>query len=225
MKSYLLTRTFAVATGALLFSAGAAWAELNITVLTTNGTLTWTNSYTNANYRVESATTLAGPWVPVTNLSFVRGSNNVSVQVQTPFSLPLSLYRVVWTDAPPAQPLGTWVYDGYDPSGGLVVTGLVSITASNPWNAMCEFSLIDPTTRTSHPTGSSGINNLVFDSANRLNLQFPDPAFQKDQVGLSGQMVLDEFWGYWSYKETWISLYGPGWVSTVSGRFSARRQN
>jgi hypothetical protein len=86
-------------------------------------------------------------------------------------------------------------------------------------------SLIDPVTRTTHPTGSSGINNLTFDSANRLNLQFAASAFQKDNVVLSGQMAKDEFWGYWSYRETWISLYGPGWVSIVSGRFSASRQN
>ena len=225
MKRSLPINTLAVVTGALLLHAPSASAELDIVSLTTNGVMTWTNTYTNANYRIESAPTLAGPWVAVTNVSVVQNSNQLSAQLQTPFSSPISLYRVVWTDAPPAQPLGSWVYHGFDPGGALVVTGLVSITASNPWNAMCEFSLIDQSTRTAHPTGSSGINDLVFDGDNRVALQFTPAAFQKDNFKLSGQMVLDEFWGNWSYTETWISLNGPGWTSIVSGRFSARRQN
>src|SRR5262245_53102402 len=98
---------------ALCFAVQPVLGELNITTLTASGALTWTNSYTNANYRIDAAVSLAGPWVPMTNLSLIQGPDHqVSVQLPTPFSLPFALYRVVWTDAPPAQPLGTWIYQG-----------------------------------------------------------------------------------------------------------------
>ena len=211
---------------ALILTACQAGAELNITTLTTNGTLTWTNTYTNANYRLESSATLNGPWLPVNNLSFSPGPNHqVSVQLSAPLTRPLAFYRVVWTDAPPAQPIGTWLYQGFDPTGALVVTGLVSITASNPVAGTCIFNALDTNAPPAHPVGSGDFNNGALSSANMLNIPLPTAAFLQNNVQLSGQMVLDEYWGYWSYLEFFINLDGRAWTVPVNGRFSARRQN
>lgn len=213
-------------TGAILFMPSLVWAELNITALTANGTLTWTNTYTNANYRMESAATLSGPWLPMNNLSLIHGPDHqVSVQIPPPLTLPLSFYRVVWTDAPPAQPVGTWIYQGFDPSGALVVTGLVSITASNPVAGTCFFQALITNPPPAHPVGSGDFNNGLLSSPNLVNIPLPTAAFLQNNVQLSGQMVLDEYWGYWSYLEFFINLDGRAWTVPVSGRFSARRQN
>jgi len=199
-------------------------AELNITGLTKDGTLTWTNAYTNVLYQVEAATRLAGPWTPITNLSFTPGPNNqVSAQIQPPSYF--SLYRVVWTDAPPAQPLGAWVYQGFDPNGALVVTGLVSITASNPWTGMCVFQPATAAPKFVHPVGSAGFVSGVLETPNKLNVPFAPVAFWKDDFALSGQMVGDEYWGRWSYTEMYLNLNGGSWTVPMSGRFSARRQH
>ena len=206
--------------------APAALAELGIVALTSNGTLTWTNYYTNANYRIESAPTLAGPWAPITNLSLVRGPNHeISVQIQTPFSLPLSLYRVVWTDAPPAQPVGTWVYQAFDGSGALVVTGFVTIATSNPFTGSCVFQSATTNPRPPHPVGSGDFNSGLLETPNKLTILLPTAAFLQDDFSLSGQMVVDEYWGNWSYTEFYINLGGRSWTAPVGARFSARRQN
>ncbi|HTL59085.1 MAG TPA: hypothetical protein VL361_25655 [Candidatus Limnocylindrales bacterium] len=210
---------------ALCLTPPAVVAELNITAFTPNGTLTWTNSDTNANYRVEAATSLAGPWVPMTNLSLIQGPNQqVSVQVPTPLVQPVWLYRVVWTDAPSAQPLGTWVYQGFDPASALVVTGLVSITASNPISGTCVFQSATSDLYPKHPVGTAFFNGQL-ERPNKLIIPFPGTTFMRDNVSLSGQMVRDEFWGYWSYTEYWVNIAGPGGSFVMSGRFSARRQN
>jgi len=203
-----------------------ASAELNITALTTSGTLTWTNTYTNANYRIESAATPSGPWLPVNNLNLTQGPNNqVSVRIPSALTLPVSFYRVVWTDAPPAQPVGTWIYQGFDPTGALVVTGLVTITASNPVAGTCLFQALATNPPPAHPVGSGDFNSGALVSPNRLNIPLPTVAFLQNNVQLSGQMDLDEYWGYWSYIEFFINLDGQGWTVPVSGRFTARRQN
>jgi hypothetical protein len=75
-----------------------AWAaELAITSLTSDGSLTWTNSVSNATYRVEWAGTATGPWQrfdALTNLSSIAATN-VVVTVQVPM-----YYRFAWLDAP-----------------------------------------------------------------------------------------------------------------------------
>jgi len=215
--------SFPLVASVVLLLPSLASAELGIIGLTKDGTLTWTNSYTNAHYQVE-ATTLAGHWLAVSNLSIIQGPDHqVSTQIQPLLSF--SLYRVVWTDAPPAQPVGTWVYHGCDPSGALVVTGLVSITTSNPLSGMCVFQSVSPAPKLAHPVGSAGFSGGVLETPNKLSLPFGPTAFLKDNFALSGQMVMDEYWGYWSYTDYWISLNGPGGPFQVSGRFSARRQH
>ena len=94
--------------------------QVVITSFNTNGVLTWTNTVSNATYRVEWAGSPTGPWQTfdaLTNLSLLSAtSNSVTVKVPT-------FYRVVWLDPPPPQPDGTWEYQAYDDQGVLVVTG------------------------------------------------------------------------------------------------------
>lgn len=102
-------------------------AELPVVSLGGNGVLTWTNSVSNATYRVEWASSPAGPWQQfsvLTNLDFIKASNT-TVQLFVPM-----FYRVVWTDAPVPQPAGEWLFNGYSFAGSLVLTGMVTITNS-----------------------------------------------------------------------------------------------
>jgi len=80
-----------------------ASAQVTIDCLNRNGELTWTNSVSNATYRVEWAGSLAGAWQPfsvLTNSDSVTAANT-SVTVTVPM-----FYRVVWTDPPAPQPVG-----------------------------------------------------------------------------------------------------------------------
>ncbi|HVV71839.1 MAG TPA: hypothetical protein VHI52_10130, partial [Verrucomicrobiae bacterium] len=125
------------ATLLLLISGSLAWsaaaADLFIESLNRDGRLTWTNSVSNATYRVEWSGSLSGPWNDfntLTNLNSLAATNT-RVSVRVPM-----FYRVVWTDPPAPQPSGRWLFSGYDSSDMLVATGLVIIasvnTATNP---------------------------------------------------------------------------------------------
>ena len=101
-----------------LLAIAVSAADVTITSLDCHGQLTWTNTVSNATYRVEWASSATGPWQQfeaLTNLSRVQASNT-TVTVTVPM-----FYRVVWTDAPP-QP-GRFVYQGFNPEGILLVTG------------------------------------------------------------------------------------------------------
>jgi len=96
--------------------AVVACAQMVITSLEKNGNLTWTNSVSNATYRVEWASSVTGPWQKfdaLTNLSLLSATSP-AVTVKVPM-----LYRVVWLDPP--MPVGVWDYWGYDYHGGILV--------------------------------------------------------------------------------------------------------
>ena len=79
--------------------------QLVISSLNQNGQLTWTNAVSNANYRVEWASSATGAWHGfelLTNLSSITATGE-SVTVQVPM-----FYRVVWTDAPRTPELTTF---------------------------------------------------------------------------------------------------------------------
>src|SRR6266508_627050 len=106
-----------------------------ITSLNRNGELTWTNSVSNATYRVEWASSAEGPWNKfdvLTNLTLLSATSNV-VTVKVPM-----FYRVAWLDA--AAHAGTYNYSGYDAQGSLVVTGRLVLSAeTNPLTGLWVF--------------------------------------------------------------------------------------
>ena len=190
-----------------------------------DGVLTWTNSVSNAVYRIESAPSLGGPWTTLTNLGLIDASNRqVTVQLPPPGTQRLELFRVVWADAPPAQPIGNWEYRGFDPSGGLTVTGLVSVVASNPVSGSCTIQATGPDPHPRHPVGAGSFTSGVILGSNKAQLPLPT-GFSVDNFRLSGQIALDEYWGWWSYTDIVINLSGRSQIVTVSGRFSARRRD
>jgi len=198
-------------------------AELAITEFHPDGALSWTNSVSNAVYRIESAPALTGPWDAVTNLGWLQASNQqVTVKLRSSGAQQMEFFHVVWADAPPAQPVGVWQYRGFDPGGGLAVTGLVSIAATNPMTGTCSFQAAGAGPHPGHPVGSGSFMNGVVFSPNKVQIPLP-MGFFADNFQLSGQMALDEFWGSWSYTDSLIDLSGRSRVVTISGRFSARR--
>ena len=207
--------------------AHAAWAELGITSFTRNGTLTWTNSVSDAIYRVESAASLAGPWSAVAGMESIRSSNlQVTVELGTPSPESMKLYRVIWTNAPPAQPIGTWMYYGFEGTS-LVVTGLLSISATNPVVGDCQFGAVSNSNQTKHPVGSASFNGSM---PTPNVVMIPDIALQNNggpAIGypsLRGQMALEEYCGTWWYNDFYIDTMGHTRIIVRSGKFSARRE-
>ena len=199
-------------------------AELAITTFESDGLLTWTNSTSSAIYRIESAPSLAGPWSTFSTFSSIQASNQqVVIQLPPPGSQPLQLFRVLWTDAPPAEPEGTWEYFGFDSDGGLSVTGLVSIATSDPMSGTVIFQALGANPHPRHPVGSSAILDGTVLGSNEVKIPFPT-AFSRDDFRLDGQMTSDDYWGWWSYTDIWIDLSGRSGIVTISGRFSARRR-
>ncbi len=71
--------------------------DLNITAFHSNGVLTWSNRVSNAQYRVEWATTPTNPWqtnAPVFDISATSYVTSIDVPMY---------YRVVWVDSPPVR--------------------------------------------------------------------------------------------------------------------------
>ena len=71
--------------------------DLHITAFHSNGVLTWSNRVSNAQYRVEWATTPTNPWqtnAPVFDI--------ISTSSVTSIDVPM-YYRVVWIDPPPVR--------------------------------------------------------------------------------------------------------------------------
>jgi hypothetical protein len=191
-------------------------AEVGIIQFGLNGSLSWTNATANASYRVEAATNFSGPWIEVTN---VNGSAaTVAVQLNGALNLTNEFFRVVWTNPPPAQVLGEWIYEGFDPNGQLAVTGLVTFAQSSPIAGTAAFTSLGAQFK--HPKGSGSFNNGTTISANRIGIDLP----MAQSFSLTGQMVLDEFAGTWTYLSFTISFSGESQIIRYTGRFSARRK-
>jgi len=173
----------------------AAWAgDLAITSLTSDGSLTWTNSVTNATYRVEWTSTAQGPWQrfdALTNLSSVTATSRL-VTVQVPM-----LYRVVWLDAP--QHAGTYQYSGYEGWGGLVITGLITLSAqTNPVTGNWSLRQVgEPIGPIGPQIGEGELRGSLSGSQLAADL---NPGWADNNVFLNGQLTGNTWTGLWSYS-------------------------
>lgn len=101
-KQRAVTRIAAYLIAVTVLVGSHSTAQLRVTSLTPGGELTWTNSVSNARYRVEWAASPGGTWQPFeafTNLNSIRVTN-ASVTVQLPPVQEARYYRVIWSDAP-----------------------------------------------------------------------------------------------------------------------------
>jgi len=99
-------KTMIILTGTLVLGVSLCCAQLRIAQFGAAGHLTWTNAVGNAAYRVEFAPAFKGPYRTLTNVVSTAFTN--SIQLGPVPRSSFGFYRVVWTDAPPAAPLGTW---------------------------------------------------------------------------------------------------------------------
>jgi hypothetical protein len=199
--------------GTLVSAASAA--DLVIQSLDRNGQLTWTNSVSNATYRVEWAGSLSGPWRDfreLTNLSSFAASNT-SVTVTVPM-----FYRVVWTDAPAPQPAGTWLFNGYDSFGSLAVTGrlsqAVSAFATNTFQGDWAFGSIKDGTNGPALCWSGGAAASLWRF--ELSVSLDGCGLAEGAYWLEGTLLGDVYSGTW---------YSSGIVLNPVGRFVARRES
>jgi hypothetical protein len=192
-----------------------ASAQVTIDSLNRNGELTWTNSVSNATYRVEWAGSLAGPWQPfsvLTNLDSITASNT-SVTVTVPM-----FYRVVWTDPPVPQPVGDWEFKGYDASGTLVVTGLVSIPTGYLTNAgFWSFDSVPNGTNTwsISPCSAGEAWASLWQFCLSVLLRGPGCGVE-GAFFLGGTLLGDQYSGTW---------YVEGFFANPVGHFVAHRQS
>ncbi len=114
--------------------------------------LSWTNSVSNGVYQVQSLAQ-SGSWTTLTNLISNSTSNSVTVVMPSSSS---AIYRIAWIDAPPAEPVGTWEYTGFESDGSLSVTGLVTVTATNPLSGTLAFQPVAAPHTRFHPVGQAG---------------------------------------------------------------------
>ena len=173
----------------------AAWgADLTITSFTSDGNLAWTNSVSNATYRVEWASTAQGPWQrfdALTNLSSVTATSRL-VTVHVPM-----LYRVVWIDAP--QHAGTYRYSGYEDAGGLVITGRITLSAqTNPVTGEWSLRQVgEPIGPIGPQIGEGVLRGSLSGSQLAADL---NPGWADNNVFLNGQLTGNTWTGLWSYS-------------------------
>jgi len=173
----------------------AAWgADLTITSFTSDGNLTWTNSVSNATYRVEWTSTAQSPWQrfdALTNLSSVTATSRL-VTVQVPM-----LYRVVWIDAP--QHAGTYRYSGYEDGSGLVITGRITLSAqTNPVTGNWSLRQVgEPIGPIGPQIGEGQLRGSL--SGSRLAVDL-NPGWADNNVFLNGELTANTWTGLWTYS-------------------------
>ena len=190
-------------------------AELVITSFNPNGELTWTNSVSNATYRVEWAGSATGPWTnfdALTNLTLLSATNN-SVTVEVPM-----FYRVVWSDAPAYA--GTYELREYDLEGSLVVTGRLYLSGTG-----ASFR----GTKDLRPVGNYSTNDIgpqlgagtvggAFGGSYPYMTLGLDPGFNDNNVNLSGYLVGNTYLGSWA----WTMFTA---IPLAQGTFTATKLN
>jgi len=200
-----------------LLVTSAVVPQVVIESLDRNGNLTWTNSVSNATYRVEWTSSPTGVWQDfnaLTNLLSLHATSTV-VTVQVPM-----LYRVVWTDAPPPDPAGQWRYSAYDLAGNtLYATGRISLWWTNVawmtnktiWGNW-EFENVGKVPVAVHPFGHGQLGAWGYTGGDFLTLMTAD-AFD-DNLYLYGSLSGNTYRGDWE----WI-----GWGVLGRGKFAAEK--
>lgn len=207
-----------------VIGGGMAVAQLRVTSFSPNGDLTWTNSVTNAVYRLQWATNPSGPWNPFTtptNLNSIQAhSNRVTVNVPIAGGADPQFLRPGWADPAPA----TGLYDlrEYDQNGILLVTGSL-------WLAGESGSAIVSGTRTlvqvSGPPGYPGPQLGPCDGADHiggaLNAPYAEfnvaltPDYNDNNVYLYGFLVGNTFQGDWEWNTGGASPIHNGWFTAT----------
>jgi hypothetical protein len=208
---------------AVVLAVAAVAAELVIVSLDRHGELTWTNSVSNATYRVEWASSVAGPWQKfdaLTNLTLLSATSQ-AVTVKVPM-----LYRVVWLDA--LSPFGVWDYRGYDSLGGLLVTGQLTLVRAADWTngvqGLWELGYAGAARETPPfldfgPQFGAGWLSGGYGYTVRSNLYLNislNPYVADCNVFLDGSLLGNLYVGTWMYS-TFVG-------ETASGTFNATRQ-
>ena len=211
-------RMFVCGLGAALVVSSVVVCQVAIESLDRTGTLTWTNSVSNATYRVEWASSPTGAWQDFSALTNLL-SLHVTTHVVTA-KVPM-LYRIVWTDPPPLDPVGRWQYSAYNPNGTtLCSTGLMTLWWTNlpgvpnkMISGKWEFKSM-PEATVYHPAGQGKLlSQGGYAGGSELHLVTIGVA--DSTLYLNGLLSWGTFRGDWR----WSGLGGGG----DAGAFTARR--
>ncbi|MGZ8937802.1 MAG: hypothetical protein ACXW32_01175, partial [Limisphaerales bacterium] len=127
----------------------------------------------------------------------------------------MTFYRVVWSDAPVANPVGTWIYEGYE-GGSATVRGTVTIVSLEPFNSHLSF-LPAAQPGSNHLVGNYSSQNGSF-TGNRIAINL-----SSYQFSLSGQVTGDEINGTWTRISGGIGFPIQTPPRVITGTFRATR--
>jgi hypothetical protein len=192
---------------------------VKITRFTHDGITVWTNVLTSsATYKYRAASAITGPYANYTTVT--AGTSEVTFT--NPYSGPRLFFNIEWADAPLPQPIGTWDYQAFDPSGAVMVAGIFTFTSNVPITVTRNFSRIQSVNAAMiHPAGSGTLDAYSVGRSNVIEL------FYSSDFRLRGQMVSDYFAGDWFAVDHVIGIPEdppPVSIVTYSGRFVARRR-
>lgn len=204
-----LGRRFMILT-VFVFGALTANGQLAISSVDVSE-LTFTNAVPGGHYRVEYFVDNRSPWILWTNFQ----ATSTSITVATPvLNGNLVVLRAVWEDAPPAEALGTWTYEAYDDQNVNRVSGTIQFNSVGPLTAQMDTANTGPSG--GHITGEHSLTGEL--SGNQVHLSRQDYNFF-----MRGQMVGNEFYGFWSRFSPGITFPTPTPSKWESGTFRAAR--
>jgi hypothetical protein len=216
------TRQLTWAAGLMAAAASALAAELVITSAERNGTLTWTNSLSNAVYRIQWSNTVTSSWTNFQSLAAldcIQGTGG-ALTAQVPV-----FYRVVAEEKPSKPDVsGVYLYDGYNATGYPLVTGWLSIgpmpgfpeLLNGTWSLgyVGDPTGTDPTQAIGQQLGKGELRAGVLNGKVVVDLT---PNIGNYSVGLEGTITNGQYTGSWFW-----TIFGD---RKTNGTFSATKHS
>ena len=210
----------------LALSFGAvAWAQLRITSLNSQGDLTWMHPIYRGAYSIEAASSPTGSWSTISSVFDTNWSKTNPITLRLPITNTQRFYRVGWIK-PDAT--GVWDYQGYDTQGALILTGELSLTATNllSTNPPVVYAVagyrnlqyVGPLSNAPgwHMSGylAGPLRGTVEEQNAFLRLGWPDECSDCG-LSLSGAIMQNSYTG---------ACYLNGYITTLLGPFHANRR-
>ena len=182
-------------------AVSAAAADLVITSFDHNGSLTWTNSLSNAVYQVQWANSVTGAW---TNFQALAKLDSIQTTDKVLTATVPMFYRVAAQQTPPTNVNGVYQYEGYNADGNPLVVGWLSIgpmpdypdLLSGTWalGYVGDPTCADPRQMIGEQIGKGVIEGAVVNGELRISLT---PNIGNYYIHLTGSLQSGRYTGNW----------------------------
>ncbi|HWN97496.1 MAG TPA: hypothetical protein VNT99_20875 [Methylomirabilota bacterium] len=190
---------------------------VQITSVARNQEIVWTNILvSNAIYHFRVASRVDGPYANHTAVTAVTSQ----VTYTNPYQFAPFFLNLEWANAPLPNPIGTWDYQAFDPSGAVMVAGIFTFTSNIPGSVSRKFSNLQVGGVGILQNGTGAMDAHSGGRSNLIELSYGGSEFR-----IRGQMVFDYFAGDWFVLSGVINPPPGGPYFTIhSGRFVALRR-